>query len=241
MATQKPPAPKPARKTPARSKPAAAARPLNLQQLKFVEIYTAAGEKNATGAYRDAGYKIKSDKVAGAAAARLLADVRIRAAIEATRKRALATLDISKDRILNELAAMGFYDPADLVIPDPKKPGSFVNIDSPADIRKLPERVRRCIIGWSYDRGGRFILKLANKQSSLELLGRHLAMWVDRKEVRIGDLSKATDAELDAKIAQAAQRIAESEGRPVDEILGEVRAALSKASESSKAALDQVG
>lgn len=241
MAIKKSPAPKPARKTPGRSKRATDARPLNLQQLKFIELYVAAGEKNATAAYRAAGYKTKSDKVAGAAAARLLADVRVQAALDGARKRASEAVDATKERVLAELAAMAFYDPADLVLPDPAKPGKFLNVESPADIRKLPERVRRCIIGWSYDRYGNFILKLANKQGPLELIGRHLAMWVDRKEVRIGDLTKATDEELDAKIAQAAQQIAESEGRPIDEILAEVRAALTKAAETSKAAVGQAG
>lgn len=68
---------------------------------------------------------------------------------------------------------MAFYDPGEIAAAD---------IRSPADVAKLPAELRRAIIGWSYDRGGNFTLKLAAKTPQLEMLGRHLKMFTDRHE-----------------------------------------------------------
>lgn len=81
--------------------------------------------------------------------------------------------EIKADRVLQELAAMAFYDPAAL---------AGVEIKQPADILKLPEEIRRAIIGWSWDRNGNFTLKLAGKTQQLDLIGRHLKMFTDRTE-----------------------------------------------------------
>lgn len=189
-----------------------------------MDHFAAAGFANATAAYKQAGYTAKGG-AAVACASRLLARANVAAAVQAERDKLAKKLDITKERVLDELAAMAFYDAGDLVLPDPKKADRFLEIKSPRDIRKLPERLRKCITGWSWDRHGRFILKLANKQGSLELIGRHLAMWVDRKEVRIGDLAKASDQELDAAIADSARQIAEAEGVPVETVLAQIREA----------------
>ncbi|MNY22928.1 hypothetical protein D3C86_1565690 [compost metagenome] len=99
------------------------------------------------------------------------------------------------------------------------------NITSPLDLKLLPEQVRRCVIGWSWDRNGNFTLKLAPKTPNLELIGRHLGMFVERKELRLGELDKKSDAELDQTIAQAAEEIAKAEGVPVETVLAQLRAA----------------
>lgn len=80
------------------------------------------------------------------------------------------------------------------------------------------------MIGWTYDKGGNFILKLAPKTPNLELIARYLGMFLERKELRLGDLDKKSDAVLDAAIAQAAQEIAQAEGIPVEKVLAQLRA-----------------
>ncbi|MNT92060.1 hypothetical protein D3C72_2332710 [compost metagenome] len=50
-------------------------------------------------------------------------------------------------------------------------------------------------------------------------------MFVERKELRLGDLDKKSDAELDEAIVQAAQEIAQAEGVPVEKVLAQLRAA----------------
>ncbi len=238
---KKPPAQRAMKK---RSQAAAAAptgqgdsvRPLSRRERLFVEHYAAGGFQNAAKAYEDAGYR-STGTVAAAGASRLLKRVNVAAAVQIERDKLAAQLAarfaITKERVLEELAAMAFYDAADLVLVDPQDPEQVQDIRSPVDIRRLPERIRRCIVGWSWDRHGNFVLKLANKQGSLELIGRHLAMFVDRKEVRVGELERASDAELDAKIGQAAQQIAELEGVPVDQVLAQLRAATTAAAAPS--------
>ncbi|KCV32914.1 hypothetical protein L490_5260 [Bordetella bronchiseptica 00-P-2796] len=102
--------------------------------------------------------------------------------------------------------------------------GRVRDISSPKDLRLLPEAVRRCVVGWSWDRNGNFTLKLAAKTPNLDLIGRHLAMFVDRKEVRVGELEKVSDSELDAKILQAAEEVARLEGIPVATVLAKLTA-----------------
>lgn len=224
-------APKPARKTPVRSKRAlsTAARrvvsadtALTPQQRRFVDEFAAGGFQNQTKAY-EAAYKAKG-AAAVSGASRLLAQANVAAAVQALRDKLSEKLEVKAERVLAEWVAMGFYDPADLVVTDPTT-GEVRDIKSPRDLKLLPEQVRRCIIGWSWDRNGNFTLKLAPKTPNLELIGRHLGMFVERKEVRLGELDKKSDAELDQAIAQAAAEIAAAEGVPVETVLAQLRAA----------------
>ncbi|MNL09460.1 hypothetical protein D3C87_1302210 [compost metagenome] len=48
---------------------------------------------------------------------------------------------------------------------------------------------------------------------------------MERKELRLGELDKKSDAELDQTIAQAAEEIAKAEGVPVETVLAQLRAA----------------
>lgn len=231
MPKSKPQTPKLARKTPARSKRAlsTAARrvvsadtALTPQQRRFVDEFAAGGFLNQTKAY-EAAYKAKG-AAAVSGASRLLAQANVAAAVQALRDKLSEKLEVKAERVLAEWVAMGFYDPADLVVTDPKT-GEVRDITSPRDLRLLPEQVRRCIVGWSWDRNGNFTLKLAPKTPNLELIGRHLGMFVERKKIEIGELEKKSDAELDKTIAETAQQIAQLEGIPVETVLAQLRAA----------------
>jgi len=231
MSKSKSKAPMPARKSPARSKRAlsTAARrvvsadtALTPQQRRFVDEFAAGGFQNQTKAY-EAAYKAKG-AAAVSGASRLLAQANVAAAVQAMRDKLSEKLEVKAERVLAEWVAMGFYDPADLVVTDPKT-GEVRDITSPRDLRLLPEHVRRCIVGWSWDRTGNFTLKLAPKTPNLELIGRHLGMFVERKELRLGELDKKSDAELDQTIAQAAAEIAAAEGVSVESVLAQLRAA----------------
>ncbi|WP_287814513.1 terminase small subunit [Achromobacter sp.] len=222
-------APKSARKSPARPKRtlSTAARrvvsadsPLTPQQRRFVDEFAAGGFLNQTKAY-EAAYRARG-AAAISGASRLLNQANVAAAVQGLRDKLSAKLEVTAQRVLEEWVAMGFYDAADLVVTDEN--GVVRDITSPKDLRLLPERVRRCIVGWSWDRNGNFTLKLAPKTPNLELIGRYLGMFVERKELRLGDLDKKSDAELDAAIAQAAQEIAQAEGIPVEKVLAQLRA-----------------
>ncbi|QKQ52593.1 terminase small subunit [Achromobacter xylosoxidans] len=92
--------------------------------------------------------------------------------VQALRDKLSAKLEVTAQRVLEKWVDMGFYDGADLVVTDEN--GVLRDITSPKDLRLLPERVRRCVIGWTYDKGGDLILKLAPKTPNLELIARHL-------------------------------------------------------------------
>lgn len=94
----------------------------------------------------------------------------VKAAIDAKSERIISKLDVTVERILQERARMAFYDPGAI---------AGERISKPADIANLPEDVRRAIVGWGYDRKGKFALRLADKNSSLTALEKHLNMYRD--------------------------------------------------------------
>lgn len=104
-------------------------------------------------------------------AQRWLTRADVAARINALKANRAEEAKIKASNVLEELACMAFYDPADI---------GNCKITCPADIAQLPEKIRRAIIGWSWDRNQNFTLKLAPKTPNLELIGRHLGMFVDR-------------------------------------------------------------
>lgn len=85
----------------------------------------------------------------------------VKVAIEAARVAQGERLQTTADDVLREIQRMAMFDPANLI-----------NVKSPEDIAKLPEETRRAIVGWSWDRHGRFTIKMA-KESMLALLAQH--------------------------------------------------------------------
>lgn len=142
---------------------------LSDKQRRFVEEYLV--DLNATQAAIRAGY---SEKTAGAVGFENLKKPEIAQAIADAQAAVANRTEVTVDRIVKELAAIGFYDPAELAV--------ITAISGPADIPKLPEHVRRAIVGWNWDKAGNFTLKLADKLSALEKLGKHLGMFVERVE-----------------------------------------------------------
>lgn len=141
--------------------------PLTLKQQRFVEEYLL--DLNATAAAKRAGY---SEKTAGQQGERLLRNAEIADAVAEAQAQRSQRTEVDADRVLRELAVIGFLDPADLA--------TVVATSGPGDIPKLPERVRRAIVGWNWDKAGNFTLKLAPKTTALEMIGRHLAMFTDK-------------------------------------------------------------
>ena len=90
-------------------------------QLKFCQEYTKS--LNATQAYIRAGYSVKSERVASAAAARLLASVRIRAYLG-------EVLNLDEVSVVSEVVAIAFANITDVVDFD----ANGVNVKSSAQI-----------------------------------------------------------------------------------------------------------
>lgn len=163
------------------------------KQTRFVEEYLI--DLNATQAAIRAGY---SENTADVIGCENLGKPYIAAAIAEAQAKLAEKAGVSAERIVQEFCCLGLYDPADI---------ASQGISGPEDIASLPENVRRAIIGWSWDRNGNFILKLADKAGSLVNLGRHLGMFTDKVQ-HSGkiELEQMTDADI-------AKRIAEYDGK----------------------------
>ena len=95
---------------------------LTIKQENFCLAYIETG--NASEAYRRA-YNAKKSKpeTINRTAKELLDNPKIAARVTELKNRIAKKVEISQERVLEELSAMAFYDPADLVVPDPDNPG----------------------------------------------------------------------------------------------------------------------
>lgn len=87
-------------------------RPLTAQQLAFIEAYLTEPTGNATKAYESV-YRARGD-VAGAAAARLLADVRLRKIIDERRAETAERSKLKIDDVVRHITEIIEADPRDL-------------------------------------------------------------------------------------------------------------------------------
>lgn len=94
----------------------------------------------------------------------------IKAAVDAALAERMKRLDSKADDVLREIARLALFDPAHLT-----------GVTCPEDIALLPEDVRRAIVGWSWDKFGNFVVKMA-KEGALEMLGRHHKLFTDKVE-----------------------------------------------------------
>lgn len=185
---------------------------LTAQAERFAREY--AVDLDGPAAVLRAGYRCTTKASAQTKAGHLLATPTVAALVEKLKAEQADRLAIKADRVLLELARMAYFDPADIGLAKVKKP---------EDIAKLPQDVRRAIAGWSWDKNGRFTLKLAAKQPALEALGRHLKLFVDRVEVKgVTDraiaLARARARALQGRAAPAAAAASpQAPGAPADQ------------------------
>lgn len=138
---------------------------LTPKQERFVAEYLI--DSNATQAAARAGYSARTANEQGC---RLLTKPQVRAAVEEARKAQGERLKATADDVVREITRLAMFDPADLV-----------NVKGLEDIAKLPLDVRRAIVGWGWDKQGRFTVKMA-KEGALEMLGRHHGLFKDKLE-----------------------------------------------------------
>lgn len=158
-----------AAREPARSK-------LSPTQQRFVAEYLIDG--NATQAYIRAGYKA-TEGAARRNAARLLTKADIRAALDIGMAKTLGRLEITRERVLNELARIAFADKRKLLT---WGPGGVRLIDSTA-LTDDDAAVVAEVSETTSATGGSLKIKAHDKTKALELLGRHLALFTDKTEV----------------------------------------------------------
>lgn len=134
------------------------------QKRRFAEEYLK--DLNITQAAIRAGY---SPKTAYSSGQRLLKDVEVKALINSRMQKREKRTEITQDRVLEELAAIGFYDVADYA---EVKHGRVILKDT----AQIPIEKRAAIAGIKESRTGTEV-KLSDKLRALELLGRHLGMF----------------------------------------------------------------
>lgn len=174
------------------------------KQAAFIAEYLV--DKNATQAAIRAGYSAKTANEQGS---RLLANVSVRAAIDAALAKQADTLEITAERILRERARLAFLDPGKL----------FDAEGQPIPIQDLDADTRACIVGIEvmeqYEGHGeerRFIgylkkYRLAGKDASLAALEKRFGLV--EKPIRF-KLPPVTDAD---SCAQAQASIIEAVSR----------------------------
>lgn len=146
----------------------------------------------ASQAYVNAGYA-KNDSNSS----RLNGNDRVKARVQELLEASAEKAGVTIDRIVNELAKIGFANAADFFSWGPDgvriKPSDDLTRDQMAVVAEVQE-TRAKAAGENTIK-----VKLSDKQAALEKLGRHLGMFKDRSEV---------DVNLTAKESTPRERIA---------------------------------
>ncbi len=169
---------------------------------------------NATRAYKAAYKNVKKDETAAAAGARLLRNVKVKNYIDEKMKEREKRTEITQDKVLKELAKIGFANATDFVNVVEKEyledildeEGNVIKQElrkyKTIDIRetdKLDKDKQAAIAGIKETQAG-IEVKLNDKLKALELIGRHLGMFNDKVEVN-GKLNTGTE-KLDSILKQ---------------------------------------
>lgn len=148
-------------------------KPLTPKQQRFVEEYLI--DLNATQAAIRAGYAPDNANVEGA---RLLANANIRARIDIALAERSKRTGINAEIVIQELAKIARVNPIDVINPDTGEIKAS-STDDVAAIASVRVKVTPTKNGDIVERE----VRMADKIKALELLGKHLGMFVDRKEV----------------------------------------------------------
>jgi phage terminase small subunit len=158
-------------------KQAAVTGDFSAKEIIFIHHFCSNGGHGQNAAIA-AGYAEKSAKHQ---ASRMLANERIKAQIDLVMGKSLAKLEITIERVLTEVARLGFADIRKCFNAD----GTLKNL------HELDDDTAAALVGMEVieieDNGSVRVVakkfKFADKKGSLELLGRHLKMFTDKIEI----------------------------------------------------------
>ena len=180
---------------------------LNSKQERFCEEYLV--DLNRTQAAIRAGY---SEKTAGSIGSENLQKPEIESYIQVLMDKRSERTEITADRVLTEIGKMAFANMADYTyVVDGALCASMdeVTRDQMAAIQEFTVDTRREYNSQdkTSDTIEKFRFKLADKRSSLELLGKHLKLFTET-HVHTGADGKDLFPSDEASISEAARRIA---------------------------------
>lgn len=146
------------------------------KQKKFCDEYMI--DLNATQAAIRAGY---SEKNASRIASELLDKTQVAKHISKRIAEQERRTGINADRVVKELAKIGFLNVDDLIDPEDGSIKSTADRDDLACIESIKVKTSDTDKGSSVERE----VKMASKLKALELLGKHLGMWNDKLNVNM--------------------------------------------------------
>lgn len=157
-------------------------RPLSPMQVRFVEEYVQ-DPTSITKAAKRAGYSLETANVAGS---RLMADPRIKRAIQVAQDTRAEAIGLSKERVLQELAKIAFATPGEEI---------KTTLDGDIDMQSVKGSLAEVIVSTTTGRSkykniSVKTVKIADKITALVKLGQHMGMFKDQVEVT-GKLSLA--------------------------------------------------
>ncbi|MGB3501033.1 MAG: terminase small subunit [Mesorhizobium sp.] len=148
------------------------------KRLRFVEEYLV--DLNGTQAAIRAGYSKGTAKVT---ASRLLTDDNIARAISDLRSKMSAKLELTAEKVLSELAKIGFANMADYYRRDARG-NLVVDVEALADPEKAAA-VAQIDMQTSADGTQTIKLKLADKKGALVELVKHLGLLTEKSDVAV--------------------------------------------------------
>jgi phage terminase small subunit len=155
----------------------------------FVQAYVSRG-MNGTKAYRAVYPSIKSNDVAGAAAARLLGNVRVQARIAEITRAGAERAEVTVEQVVRELKLIGFSDIRKVVSwrtrTEKGKDGEPVLMPrvTIVDADKISDEAAAAVAGVWQTVNGALRVKLHDKHAALVSIGKHLGMFVDRVQIQ---------------------------------------------------------
>lgn len=140
------------------------------KQQRFVDAYLIS--LNATQAYLDAGYRV-SVSVAAVNGHRMLRNAKVAAALAARQATLQEATQVTQERVIHELALVGFADMATYVTWGP----DGVTIKESVSLRPEHTRVVGSLSQTTTLAGGSIRFKLHDKIAALTKLGEHLGIF----------------------------------------------------------------
>jgi phage terminase small subunit len=185
---------------------------LNDKQRRFVAEYLL--DLNATQAAVRAGYSAKTAEQQGF---RLLRNARVAAALAAKQIKIADKLDVTAERVVAELAKIGFANMADYMKAgpdgDPYLDFSAISRDQAAALVEVTVEDFKDGRGEDARDVRRVKFKLADKRAALVDLGKHLGLFVDRHEHTF-KLLNGLSLDDQRALADALKTFSEREGDP---------------------------
>lgn len=134
---------------------------------------------NATQAVIRAGYKINGDNSAASIGSKLLKDSAVAKEIAKQMAERSKRTGINQDRVVQELARIAFVRATDVIETEDASVKEYASEDDLACIQSIKVKTVNSDKATTVERE----VKLNDKMKALELLGKHLGMFIDKIQV----------------------------------------------------------